>query len=57
MESWKGRAETAVMLRTLTAMSLNGLVMYLAAAVIERRGSAVMQRAGSLLFVVVVLGP
>ncbi len=51
MESWKGRAETAVMLRTLTAMSLNGLVMYLAAAVIERRGSAVMQRAGSLLFV------
>src|SRR5512139_1268357 len=52
MEQFKGKAQDPVLLRTLTAMTVNGLLMYLVAVAVERRGSEVMQRASGLLFTV-----
>jgi serine/threonine protein kinase len=50
MEPLMGQATDPVLLETLTAMTFNGLLMYVVAMAIERGGSQVMQRAGGLLF-------
>jgi predicted Ser/Thr protein kinase len=46
----QGAAKTDQLGNTLMAMTLNGVVMYVAALVVERRGTDVMRRAGGLLF-------
>jgi hypothetical protein len=48
--TWFAREDTITTLHTATAMALNGIVMYLVALPIERRGSDLMRRAGGLLF-------